>query len=112
MVKVEGWSYVYTPEERLRCAVYNYLWHKGLYITRGSKFGGDFLAYPGDPMRFHSHYIVEAIHRETPLTPIDIIYKGRLSTNVKKTYVLASITKEAEEAKETEEVFSFSWAGF
>ena len=31
----------------LKSKIFEDLWNKGFYITDGSKFGGDFLAYPG-----------------------------------------------------------------
>ena len=31
----------------LKFKIFEDLWNKGFYITDGSKFGGDFLAYPG-----------------------------------------------------------------
>lgn len=30
-----------------KCAVFEDLWNKGFYITKGQKFGGDFLVYLG-----------------------------------------------------------------
>lgn len=42
------WSYPSTPEERARCAVFQYLWEKGYYMGCGIKFGGEFLVYPGE----------------------------------------------------------------
>jgi len=38
----------------LKYKVFEDLWNKGFYITDGSKFGSDFLAYPG--MEFFSNY--------------------------------------------------------
>ena len=37
--------------QRTRTAAFADLWHKGFYITEGEKFGADFLAYPGDPIK-------------------------------------------------------------
>jgi tRNA-splicing endonuclease subunit Sen34 len=41
------WSYPSTAEERARCEVFRDLWEKGYYMGGGSKFGGDWLVYPG-----------------------------------------------------------------
>lgn len=41
------WTYPKTHEETLRYKVFCALWEKGYYITSGSKFGGDYLMYPG-----------------------------------------------------------------
>jgi tRNA-splicing endonuclease subunit Sen34 len=41
------WSYPSNAEERARCEVFRDLWEKGYYMGGGSKFGGDWLVYPG-----------------------------------------------------------------
>nr|CAG4641288.1 EOG090X0G6M [Eulimnadia texana] len=76
---------------RIREAVFVDLWSKGFYLTAGEKFGGDFLAYPGDPVKFHAHYIVVCLERTTKLTPKFLVGKGRLGSNVKKTVLLCSL---------------------
>ena len=35
----------------VRRATYADLWRRGFTLTSGARFGGDFLAYPGDPIR-------------------------------------------------------------
>ncbi|KAI9006621.1 tRNA intron endonuclease [Phycomyces nitens] len=112
IIRMESWDYPKTAKDILKCSVYAYLWSLGFYITRGTKFGGDFLTYPGDPMRFHSHCIVEAVERDATFKAIELIGKGRLATNVKKTFVLASVVEKKDEDEKEEEVFTLSWAGF
>jgi tRNA-splicing endonuclease subunit Sen34 len=41
------WIYPSSAEERARCEVFRDLWEKGYYMGGGSKFGGDWLVYPG-----------------------------------------------------------------
>lgn len=41
------WLFPSTLEERRKFRVYVDLYNKGMYVTDASKFGGDFLAYPG-----------------------------------------------------------------
>ncbi|KAI9309582.1 tRNA intron endonuclease [Cunninghamella echinulata] len=91
-VSLEGavWDYPTTHQEQLKCIVYSYLWHKGYYITCGAKFGGDYLIYPGDPMKFHGHFIVSVQERKSLWQLQDLIVMGRLAKNTKKTFVLAS----------------------
>ncbi|KAG8434077.1 hypothetical protein GDO86_012449 [Hymenochirus boettgeri] len=88
------WPYYGQETHEVRYKVFRNLWQKGYFLTNGSKFGGDFLVYPGDPMRFHAHYIVICYpyKKEIPLS--DIISAGRLGTNVKKTVLLCSADKE------------------
>lgn len=101
------WSFPDTAAEWIKYKVFEYLWHQGLFVTPGLKFGGHYLAYPGDPLRYHSHYIVNARDKETPLTPVDLVSMGRLAVNVKKVYVLASPDDSG-----NINVFSIHWAGF
>ena len=41
------WDYPSTETEKLRYKVFREFWEQGYYMTSGSKFGGDFLVYPG-----------------------------------------------------------------
>ena len=43
----DDWTFPTTDSEKVRCAVFQDLWEKQYYLTSGQKFGGDFLAYPG-----------------------------------------------------------------
>lgn len=76
-----------------RLRIFVDLWEKGYYITAGEKFGGDFLVYPGDPLKFHSHYIAVCVEEDQRLTPKFIVQKGRLGTSVKKTVLLCYVNK-------------------
>ena len=52
------WTYPSNAEERARCEVFRDLWEKGYYMGGGSKFGGDWLVYPGACTRFYPFYTV------------------------------------------------------
>nr|CAG4650569.1 EOG090X0G6M [Sida crystallina] len=86
----------YPNHSSIRCLVFIDLWDKGYYLTAGEKFGGDFLVYPGDPVKFHSHYIAVCISEDEPLNSQFLISKGRLGTNVKKTVLLCSVDAEGQ----------------
>uniref|UniRef100_A0A8C1UKG6 tRNA-splicing endonuclease subunit Sen34 n=1 Tax=Cyprinus carpio TaxID=7962 RepID=A0A8C1UKG6_CYPCA len=79
-------------DERLntRFCVYRDLRNKGFYLTSAGKFGGDFLVYPGDPLRFHAHFIALCISMDEELPLCDILAIARLGSNVKKTVLLCS----------------------
>ncbi|XP_015269919.1 PREDICTED: tRNA-splicing endonuclease subunit Sen34 [Gekko japonicus] len=100
------WPYSGQPEHEMRYHVFQNLWERGYYITSGSKFGGDFLVYPGDPMRFHAHYIALCVPQDAPLSLCDIISVGRLGTNVKKTVLLCSVDQDG-----TVAYTSLQWSG-
>lgn len=74
--------------------IYSYLHLRNYYLTCGAKFGGDFLVYKGDPLIYHSLFILKCLPSKaefSKLTIKDIITYGRLATNVKKSYLIAYI---------------------
>jgi tRNA-splicing endonuclease subunit Sen34 len=73
------------------CAVFADLWQRGFFMTSASKFGGDFLAYMGDPLKFHASYVVVVSQSAEPLLLCEIAALGRLANAVKKTGVVASL---------------------
>ncbi|KND01767.1 tRNA intron endonuclease [Spizellomyces punctatus DAOM BR117] len=91
------WQYPSTAEERLRYKVFCALWEKGYFITTGSKFGGDYLMYPGDPLRFHSHYVTSIVPIDKLFSPLDAVMFGRLGTTVKKSHAVCSWDDEKDE---------------
>ena len=101
------WTYPKTDREKLRYRVFLDLWEKGYYLTSGVNFGGDFLAYPGDPMRYHSFYIVIVVPWGKRITPFEMISAGRLGATVKKTALLCSVNDDTEEVVYT----SVKWSG-
>ncbi|KIK21361.1 hypothetical protein PISMIDRAFT_681273 [Pisolithus microcarpus 441] len=103
------WDYPSTPEERARCAVFRDLREKGYYLGIGIKFGGDYLVYPGDPLRYHSHFVASVIASpRTPLQPMEIVAHGRLGTGTKKSHLLC----EWDEENDIVTCYSIEWAGF
>ncbi|XP_062993536.1 tRNA-splicing endonuclease subunit Sen34 [Elgaria multicarinata webbii] len=93
-VPSQDWPYAGQQDHEMRCCIFRNLWEQGYYVTSGSKFGGDFLVYPGDPMRFHAHYIALCVPKDASLSLHDIISAGRLGTNVKKTVLLCSVDQD------------------
>ncbi|KAI6131866.1 hypothetical protein EDD17DRAFT_1478101 [Pisolithus thermaeus] len=103
------WDYPTSPEERARCAVFRDLREKGYYLGIGIKFGGDYLVYPGDPLRYHSHFVASVIASpRTPLQPMEIVAHGRLGTGTKKSHLLC----EWDEKNDIVTYYSIEWAGF
>ncbi|TRY93841.1 hypothetical protein DNTS_023765 [Danionella cerebrum] len=73
-----------------RFRVFHDLRSRGFYLTSAGKFGGDFLVYPGDPLRFHAHYIALCVSMDEELPLCDVLAIARLGSNVKKTILLCS----------------------
>lgn len=89
-------------DERLntRFCVYRDLRNKGFHLTSAGKFGGDFLVYPGDPLRFHAHFIALCISMDEELPLCDILAIARLGSNVKKTVLLCSPRSRSETGRD------------
>lgn len=125
------WTYPRTLEERARCAVFEDLHSKGYFLSTGLRFGGDFVVYPGDPLRYHSHYTAAVLPTpETPMPAYHIVAAGRLGTAVKKSHLLCQANTRTTDDKEALErrqqgadddasmpwgdvvYWSLAWAGF
>ncbi|GAA5881986.1 hypothetical protein JCM3774_002563 [Rhodotorula dairenensis] len=103
------WSYPQTILQESRCRVFEDLWRRGFYMGGGMRFGGDFLVYPGDPLRYHSHFTLTVLSTPTTtIMPLDLVAYGRLATAVKKAHLLSSWDAKAEAA----EYASLEWAAF
>ncbi|XP_059187607.1 tRNA-splicing endonuclease subunit Sen34 [Centropristis striata] len=83
-------------QDELRCdtsaryQVFRDLRGQGFYLTSAGKFGGDFLVYPGDPLRFHAHFIAVCLSEDESVCLLDVLAVARLGSNVKKTVLLCS----------------------
>ncbi|XP_030263162.1 tRNA-splicing endonuclease subunit Sen34 isoform X2 [Sparus aurata] len=73
-----------------RYQVFRDLRGRGFYLTSAGKFGGDFLVYPGDPLRFHAHFIAICSSLDESVCVLDVLSAARLGSNVKKTVLLCS----------------------
>lgn len=114
--------------EQLRKEIINYHVYRtvkdqGYYLLPGLRFGGKFIGYPNDPLRYHAHYIIK--HAED-FDLLDLVTGGRLATGVKKVWVLVGdtlgeskeMTNDQEPTVEDftkeskQQCFSIEWAGF
>lgn len=69
-------------------ALFAHLHSHDYYITPGLRFGCQFSVYPGDPLRFHSHFLANAYDWEEEINLLDLIGGGRLGTGVKKGWLV------------------------
>nr|CAD7571456.1 unnamed protein product [Timema californicum] len=101
------WNFPVTPGEKLRYNTFKTLWEQGYFITPGQKFGGDFLVYPGDPVKFHAQFLIICVERTSALPMSEIVAFGRLGSSVRKTVVIASPSSDQKSV-----VFqSINWSG-
>ncbi|EDQ87559.1 uncharacterized protein MONBRDRAFT_33205 [Monosiga brevicollis MX1] len=96
-----------TAQQRRREMVYHDLVQRGYYLTSGIKFGGDYLVYPGDPYRYHSHFVARVVPHTASISPMDVLALGRLGTVVKKAPVLCSVDVD----RGTISYMSIEWTG-
>lgn len=87
----DSWDYPQTEEERRRFLVFKDLYLKGFRITAGSKFGADYLLYPGDPTQFHAQFCVRVLSHKTPIVAVNLAAACRGSFQARKHLLLASV---------------------
>lgn len=84
-----------------------HLHDKEYFLTPGLRFGAQFVAYPGDPLRFHSHFVASGHDWESEIPVMDIVVGGRLGTGVKKAWLIGGKCPDDEQVK----CFTVEWAG-
>lgn len=102
------------PKPPANCySVYRYMNEKGYFLSPALRFGAKYLAYPGDPLRFHSHFVVNGLDWDEEIDVLDIVGGGRLGTGVKKGWMAGGRNPEkAGEDDDGVRVFSIEWGGF
>jgi tRNA splicing endonuclease len=53
--------------------------HRSYTMTSGAKFGGDFLAYPGDPLLYHAQFTVRCLRADAPQHPLGLAAAARMA---------------------------------
>lgn len=101
-------------------AAFCFLRNLDYYLMPGLRFGGVFVAYPGDPLKFHSHLIVKVVPKGEKVDLLELVTSGRLATAVKKAWLVIDQNHSNEEDADRQlllhpqatRAFSFEWAGF
>lgn len=70
--------------------LYRHLNARGYYTTPGLRFGGDYSVYPGDPFRYHAHYLANSYGWDEAIPMLDLVTSGRLGTAVKKSFLFGA----------------------
>ncbi|KKY31950.1 putative trna-splicing endonuclease subunit sen34 [Diaporthe ampelina] len=96
---------------------YKHLNSKGYYITPGIRFGADYSVYPGDPFRYHAHFMATSFEWDEEITLLDLVSGGRLGTGVKKGFLIGGQAPSEEAAGKPEDAgedrvrtFTLEWA--
>ena len=61
----------------------------------GPRFGGEYLIYPGDYLRYHAHFTSQVIQHDEFIKPMEIVAWGRLGTGTKKAGLICCVTSES-----------------
>ncbi|KAF2272974.1 tRNA-splicing endonuclease subunit sen34 [Westerdykella ornata] len=110
------------PEVPRSYPLFRYMHSKGYFSTPGLRFGCHYTIYPGDPLRFHSHFLATGLDWDEEFDLLDVIGGGRLGTGVKKSYLLGgedptadAVTEQSDNGASVEvrpvRTFSIEWAG-
>ncbi|KAK5117310.1 hypothetical protein LTR62_005927 [Meristemomyces frigidus] len=73
--------------------LYKHMHSNGYFQAPGIRFGCQYMAYPGDPLRFHSHFLCNGMDWDEEFDLLDLVAGGRLGTGVKKGYLIGGIEK-------------------
>ena len=88
-----------------------FLQHQGYYMTPGLRFGASYSVYPGDPLRFHAHFMANQYDWDEPVPILDIVCGGRLATAVRKAFVISAEQPGTEASPDPQvRTFSIEWA--
>ncbi|KAI5291538.1 tRNA-splicing endonuclease subunit [Ascosphaera aggregata] len=92
--------------------LFAHLHSKGYYLSPGLRFGCQYLAYPGDPLRFHSHFLSVSSGWDEEIDLMDLVVGGRLGTGVKKGFLIGGEQPLSDgQVEKNIRVFSLEWAG-
>jgi tRNA-splicing endonuclease subunit Sen34 len=97
--------------------LFAHLHARGYFLSPGLRFGCNYMAYPGDSLRFHAHFLVVSYEWDEEIDLMDIVAGGRLGTGVKKGFLLGGAEKSRQEAEseadrvDSVRAFSIEWAG-
>lgn len=102
------------PEVPASYSVFLHLHELGYFMSPGLRFGAKYMAYPGDPLRFHSHFLVNQRNWDEEFDVMEVVGGGRLGGGVKKGWMVGGICNEDDEEREKDDVrvFCVEWGGF
>ena len=92
--------------------LFAHLHSRDYYLMPGLRFGCDFNVYPGDPLRFHSHFSAVSYEWDEEVSMMDLIGGGRLGTRVKKGFLIGGedVNGQAENGDNVR-TFCIEWGG-
>lgn len=77
-------------------ALFKHLHTESYFLSPGLRFGCQFLVYPGDPLRFHSHFLAVGLDWDEEFDLLDLVGGGRLGTGVKKGWLIGGVERDGD----------------
>lgn len=74
-------------------ALFKHLHSLSYFLSPGLRFGCQFSVYPGDPLRFHSHFLAVGTDWDEEIDLLDLVGGGRLGTGVKKGWLIGGVNE-------------------
>ena len=84
--------------------LFKHLHNLGYFLSPGIRFGCQFSVYPGDPLRFHSHFLAMSYEWDEDIDLLDLVGGGRLSTGVKKSWLIGGVEEPKSSVTDVDEV--------
>ncbi|ORX36296.1 hypothetical protein BD324DRAFT_580734 [Kockovaella imperatae] len=91
-----------TARDRALLDTFKALHDRGYRIGLGPRFGGEYLVYPGDYLRYHAHFTTQVLVRDECIRPMELVAWGRLGTGTKKAGLLCCWDDERGDEEERE----------
>ena len=85
-------------------ALFKHLHSLGYFLSPGIRFGCQFSVYPGDPLRFHSHFLSMSAEWDEEINLLDLVGGGRLGTGVKKGWLIGGVEGKLQERERGEDL--------
>jgi len=76
--------------------LYTHLHSLSYFLSPGLRFGCQYMVYPGDPLRFHSHFLAVGYGWEEEIELLSLVGGGRLGTGVKKGFLVGGKVEKGE----------------
>ncbi|ATY65478.1 tRNA-splicing endonuclease subunit sen34 [Cordyceps militaris] len=112
LVPAGAYRCVDAPSQDEAAPLCRHLLSNGFHMTPGLRFGAQYSVYPGDPLRFHAHFMASQYGWDEPIPILDVVAAGRLATAVKKAFLFGGEQPAAERANHEPQVrtFCLEWA--
>ncbi|WYZ46456.1 hypothetical protein EsH8_IX_000681 [Colletotrichum jinshuiense] len=91
--------------------LHRHLQSRGYFMTPGLRFGADYSVYPGDPLRYHAHFLATNYECDEKIPMLDVVGSGRLGTSVKKGFLFGGEVPEPHSPTKRVCTFCVEWAG-